>query len=617
MDTHTPAVQEPDIAGSTTPGSLVWWFLLPGVIQGAALYGILEWTDFDQFDIWQLALLWFFAIAPVAHHLVTTEACRRSSMKVAIALAALCAIFMWSMASQFGWGDGFAASSNYPIPQAIFSSLVICVVALPFYRTLMQRRSAWNNYPVLFEFSWNQTVSAAVGGGFILAVFAVLALTIALFHVLGIDLDDILWRREVLMPVAGGAFGLGIGITRTRHAIVHGTRYLLISLLRALLPVHVLITGGFVLLATLQGLDTINSGVSVTFVLLLAVALALTLCSAAVGDGEQPVGRILGWLCRAQSILVFLLCLLAAWALWQRIAQHGLTQERLLASILAAVFFLYGVGYAFTALLPRQARTLQQVNIIMALFTLFVAVLLMTPLLDLPKLAANQQLTRLERGELSAEEVDLGWLRFDAGRAGAAALAQIREIPAGQTVVMLKQLADLDSSEDKWGFQALLSGQEKRADLNRSPSRASLHMVRSTAGDADSDRAADRLYNELTSIHRFHRLCIEQSHDCVVVETDVLKYGNREYLVAIRDSAEQVLIDWFVERDDKSWTLINSGIVWEAFSAVTTASKAEVDALFIQLQAGKPPIEPVTIPALLIGDQPLVPGIQLPQYTFR
>ncbi|MEE9319813.1 MAG: DUF4153 domain-containing protein [Granulosicoccus sp.] len=610
-------MQDSDIAGNTTPGSLVWQFLLPGLIQGAALYWLLEWVDDNQYDIRLLALTWFLAIAPLAHHLVTTEGHRRSSITMSVVLGALCALLAWGMASRFGWGEASVVSTNYPIPQAVFCSIVICVVALPFYRTRIQRQAAWNDYPTLFEFSWNQTVSAVVGGGFMLVVFAVLGLTIALFDVLGFDLEEILWRREVLMPIAGGAFGLGVGITRTRHAIVHGTRYLLISLLRALLPVHVLVTGGFVLVAAFQGLDAIDTGISVTFVLLLAVALALTLCSAAVGDTEKPDGRVLGWLCRVQSVLVLFMSLLAVWALWQRIDQYGLTQDRLLAAVLVSVFFLYGATYAATVFVPAQARALQQINIVMALLTMIVAMLLMTPLLDLPSIAARQQIARLGSGELLTEEVDLGWLRFDAGLAGVDALDRLRELPLARTETMRSRLADLDSSENKRDYYALLLGQDERAELFSATGVTSVYIIRPTADDADSDRAADRLFSELASMPIFDQLCIEKTRDCAIVETDVLKTGSREYLVAIRGSKEVVWIDWFVEADDKNWLLYRGAMIWEAFSSATHATPAEIDTFFKQLKSGEPMMVPVTLPALLVGDQQLVPGITGPHLHFQ
>jgi len=599
-------LQESELEVITTPGSLVWWFLLPGLIQGAALYGILEWIDNNEFGTWLLALLWFFVVAPVAHHLIATEAHRRSSITMAVVLGALFALLAWGMVSRYGGSEVSATSSAYPILLAVYCSAVVTIVALPFYRTRMQRQRAWNDYSTLFEFSWNQTVSVAVGAGFMLVVFAVLGLTIALFGVLGIDLENILWRREVLIPVAGGAFGLGIGITRTRHTIVHGTRYLLISLLRALLPVHVLITGGFVLMVALQGLVAIDTDVSVTFVLLLAVALALTLCSAAVGDTENPDGRVLGWLCRAQSILVLSMSLLAAWALWQRIAQHGLTQERLLAVILVAVFVLYGVAYAASAFLPRQARALQQANIVMALLTMIVAVLLMTPLLDLPRIAANKQIARLNSGELLPEEIDLGWLQFGAGRAGVEALDRLRELPLAKTAVMRTRLAELDSSEDRWAYQDLLRGVERAKAKNTN----SVHIIRTTAGDTASDRAADSLFNELAFLPLFEEQCIEQTRGCAIVETDVLKTGSREYLVAIRGQEEEVWLDWFVESHDSGWLRYKGGMLWDAFPSATVASSVEIDTFFQQLiEEGKPAMGSVTLPALLIGDQRLVPGM--------
>jgi hypothetical protein len=322
-------------------------------------------------------------------------------------------------------------------------------------------------------------------------------------------------------------------------------------------------------------------------------------------------------LCRAQSILVLLLCLLAAWALWQRIDQHGLTQERILAAILVVIFLLYGVGYAVTALLPKQVRALQQVNVVMALVTMVVAVLLMTPVLDLPDMAAKQQIARLERGELLPEEVDLGWLRFEAGLAGVNALEHLKALPETKTDTMLTRFADLESSENMWDYQALLDGKEKRAELNTTANLTSVHIVRTTVGDADSDRAVDRLYNVLAAMPSFNQLCIEQALDCAIVETDLLKTGSRQYLVALRGSAGEVRIEWFVEAVDNSWTIYKSGMIWDAFSSATFASQEEIDGFFQHLKDGSPPMVPVTLPALLIGDQQLVPGMPAPYLNFR
>jgi len=374
---------------------LVLWFLVPGLVVGYVLYLVA--LDFPVLPIkLQLPLFWFLIVAPLAHFLITTRAHRVAGLMMAVALAVVCSLL------HFWYGMQLQVHELPRIPESYITISMLCTIAiaaatLPFYRTILHGKP-FNDYPSLFRFSWNQVVSALVAFLFTLAVFGIMGLSTALFDLIGIDIDRWIWRTDVRYVVGAGSFALGIGICRTRDGIVNGVRYLLVSLLRALLPIFVFITGAFVIATGVQGLDGITGKLSVTAVLLGSTVVALTLCTAGVGETKTIESRWISVLCRVLVLLMAVLCVLAVWAMWQRVSQHGLTGARVWAIILLTIASAYTLGYVVAAVTPRLSSVIQQTNVIMVLVCGLVAILLQTPALSVQSIAANNQLSRFKNG---------------------------------------------------------------------------------------------------------------------------------------------------------------------------------------------------------------------------
>ncbi len=121
------------------------------------------------------------------------------------------------------------------------------------------------------------------------------------------------------------------------------------------------------------------------------------------------------------------LSILAAVSMGTRIAQHGLSPERIWALIAVAVAVAYGVAYLVGAVRSRALGWdgLRRANLHLAVATCAIALVLAMPILDFGALSARNQMARLEAGKVSAEDFDYSALRWDFGEAGRAALARL------------------------------------------------------------------------------------------------------------------------------------------------------------------------------------------------
>ena len=93
-------------------------------------------------------------------------------------------------------------------------------------------------------------------------------------------------------------------------------------------------------------------------------------------------------------------------------------------SAVALVALIYSVGYTWATFagVPWLKR-LEKINVTASLSILGILILLFTPLADPARLAVNSQVARLTAGKTAAEKFDYQFLRFNAARYGADALA--------------------------------------------------------------------------------------------------------------------------------------------------------------------------------------------------
>jgi hypothetical protein len=212
-----------------------------------------------------------------------------------------------------------------------------------------------------------------------------------------------------------------------------------------LLPLVGLIATAFLLTLPATGLAPLWKTGHATFLMLWLQVFLLFFLNAAYQDGTQPPGYP-GWLrgaLRAAVLSVPAYASLSAYSLWLRIAQHGLSVDRIWAALFIVVIALYGVGYVYAAFRDGPwMGAIGRVNIAMAGVVVALIVAVNSPLLEPKRMAAADQVSRLLSGRVAAAKFDFDYLRFSLGVFGDRALQKLAAGPAGHPeAAEIKRLA--------------------------------------------------------------------------------------------------------------------------------------------------------------------------------
>lgn len=275
----------------------------------------------------------------------------------------------------------------------------------------------------------------AIGWLFAGILYAVLQLWIGLFKLIGIVAFERVFEAQAFVyPALFGTAALGIAVVHEWPAVRRAVRWLLAALVRLLAPILALAVVVFAAALPFTGLSTLWATGHATSLLLAIQLTALVfahLVAEAAGRGETTA-RPLGWLIAVELLLLPVLAALALYALYVRIGQHGPTMERLVALVAASLTAAAALWAALATLIGRFAWTpwLARANPALLALAGLAAAALLTPLLDPWGLAAKAQYARLAGDAVAAEAFDFGYLKFELGRQGKAALARIRANPA-------------------------------------------------------------------------------------------------------------------------------------------------------------------------------------------
>jgi hypothetical protein len=330
-----------------------------------------------------------------------------------------------------------AVEGLFETPYPLLAAAVLGFLPLPFWMSAAGR-GGWFDYQTLFTQSWTIVVRYAAAWVFVGLAWAVLLLSGALLSLVGIELIDALMDvPPVPYLVTGAALGLALAVVTELADLV--SPYLLLRLMRLLLPVVLVVVAVFLVALPLQGFARLLGGLSVAATLLAIAALAITLVSTAVDarDDEAVAAPFLRACTQGLAALVLPVALLAAWAVWQRVGAEGWTPARVAAAAVTGIALGYGLAYLRALLSGRRwMARVRSGNLGMALVVLALAALSLTPVLNAEAISARSQMARFAAGEVTVAALDLAALsRW--GHAGGAALAALEEQAAlpGQEVL--------------------------------------------------------------------------------------------------------------------------------------------------------------------------------------
>ncbi len=333
---------------------------------------------------------------------------------------------------------------------------LIVFLTLPFLIVGFRPGERWRSYPALFRQSWDIAVRYAAAWIFTGAFWAVLFLSDALLGLVGLEIIEDILDIAFMPPVLTGA-ALGLALAVVAELSDYISPFLILRLLRLLVPVVLVVTVVFLGALPLRGLSDLFGGLSAAAVLLaMAVGIA-TLITAVIDreDAEAADAGLLRLSSQALAVAIPLLSGLALYAVWLRVSDYGWSPDRIAAACAGAVGMGYGVLYTAAVILRRDwMERIRRANIAMALAVIGLAALWLTPVLNAESLSARNQVARYASGKVGAEALDLWFIGRELGLAGEAALDRLRAAAGDDADVLDARLARLETASYRWDFDA-------------------------------------------------------------------------------------------------------------------------------------------------------------------
>ncbi|MFX0544849.1 hypothetical protein ACEWPL_004810 [Roseovarius sp. S1116L3] len=330
--------------------------------------------------------------------------------------------------------------------------IYLLFIAVPFAIAQLQQHGGWRHYGLLFDAAWELVVRIASALLFVAVTWTVLMLSDQLLGLVGLTVIEWLIDLDpVPYLISGVALGLSLAIVYELRDYV--SPFLIIQLLRVLLPALLVVLAVFILALPVRGLSSLFGQLSAAAILLGVTGAGVTLITTAIhrDDPLSVQGPLMRGAAQALSVLLVVPALLALWAVWLRVDQYGLTPHRIAALVAAGVASIYSLAYAGAVLRRRGWRTRQRhVNRAMAVFTLVIAAAWMTPLLNAERLATASQLARAAEGT-PPDTLPLWELAHDWGKAGQRGLAML-ETRSQDAPATLDLIEKARRSETKWAY---------------------------------------------------------------------------------------------------------------------------------------------------------------------
>lgn len=389
-----------------------------------ALAGFAAWALVERFDGTRTALfLMAFVLGAFAVFFALSGPARRWHAALAAVALVLPAsgLLIWA-SLRYARVEEFLAH-----PQGVSAFVAIVALGTPFAAAVLRRRDGWRDYAALFDIAWVVVVRYGLAWVFTGIFWLLLFLSDALLGLVGIEvIATLLDLDPVPFMLTGAVLGTALAVIHQYRASV--SPFLLLRLLRLLLPPVLFAVIVFLVALPTRGLSGLFGGLSAAGTLMAVTAALLTLVTAVIDrdDAAAARSRFMLGSARIAAALSPGLAVIALVAVLLRVEQYGWTPDRVTAATAALVLAIYGLGYMGAVLGGRHwARRLRGVNLWMALVTIGVSVLWLTPVLHAERISTQSQIARYTAGLMPAAELPLYEMAHDWGRAGEAGLARL------------------------------------------------------------------------------------------------------------------------------------------------------------------------------------------------
>ncbi|WP_114520601.1 DUF4153 domain-containing protein [Altererythrobacter sp. ZODW24] len=463
--TEAAEISETLIADNRDAGD---WPMRPWLLAGGlALVGLaihLLTVDGGDDVPWRMALLAFLLLGGLAAAFTT----RKNWLVEPAIFAGVVGLVMGGLTWRATRYSEALPDEQYGLAAGLLATLI----AIPMFQAGFHRRRMATDYADTHYHVWTNAISGAGALAFTGLSWLVLLLLGGLFELIEIRLLRELMDEEWFgWMFSGAAFGAGLGVLRNQSKVL-GTLQSVVLLVFSILAVPVAIALVLFLLAVLiSGPEVLwRATDSATPFLLTFAAGSFVLVNAVVrnNDEEASQSQLLRIAGAALAAVILPLSILAAASMGTRIAQHGLSPERIWALVAIALACFYGVAYLASLVLGRKTGWRDRIrssNMVTAIATCAVALLLALPILDFSAISARDQLSRLESGDVAVKDFDFDALRWDFGEPGRKALLVLAKSDKAEIAKLAKEAEAQEIRSSRYNRRAPGEFERNKANL--------------------------------------------------------------------------------------------------------------------------------------------------------
>lgn len=482
--------------------------IVTALLQALALYLLGNAVERGQ---WPAAspsyLLASYLLATGVPLFVYLSPLRRGDLGLDATAIALVAVILGVM----GWHTGqvlapLVTGEGMGLNQLVDADLVLSAALIVFLSALLFR--AWRENPGA-GLPWRCQLDAAWGNGltlvlvavFVLLLWALLRTWVALFSLIGIDFfRELFGKRPFVYAINGLGLGVGLVLVRTRIGLVTAVRSICEVLARVLLPLAALIVLAFALALPFAGFELLwQEGRQPTALLWLA-AFMLFFLNAALGDhGFTGRLRILHWLVSGALVALPVLLTVSLFGLAQRVGVFGWSLGRLWALLVSIALLAYALAALWSLLRYRTLipEVIGRWNTTLALMLMLLLFAIQSPIADLRRFVAADQLARLMDGRTPAQQFDARYIGQRLGRYGLETLERALEAAGAADPALVQRIEAARRPRGTWPQAVGL--------LERLP-----QSIRS----ATVDEVPESLFQAVTGARSLANACTNTRLDC-------------------------------------------------------------------------------------------------------
>lgn len=520
--------------------------MLVGALQGIVLWFLWHASETPHWPqgspMLMGALLWASLAVPAAIYLSEDAGFTRKQrglLVLAIALLYVC------LGAYAGWlGNPIENMEKQPHYGSFSHVLAVLVLGFTLVPLVAGYKEGRWHYATLFRLAWRNALLSASVIAITGLFWAVLFAGAMLMKSLGLEFVRELIEKPIFsFPITGIVIGAVFAQGHARSELLINLRQYWLSLNAWLLPLLLGFGVMWVVALPLTGLETLFATRSAAFILLWFAALAVHFINCAWQDGEQAplYPRWLASGIRYAWLTLPVVTLVAGWALWLRIQQYGLTEER----IWAVFIWLLALGYAISyglSLLPflqkrwmphsdtqRWMSSVGSSNILMAVVMLGCLLLMASPAADPRRLAVNDQVARLKAGQIAPADFDYSYLRWRSERWGLLALQQLATEKGDARLVDIASRARQSLAEERrWNSP---DDKNSATVLTNEEARLRIRLLKAVGS---TDSLPNNLLEALkASTGKNESFCLNPQYQCAVWMQDFNNDGQQEALVLV------------------------------------------------------------------------------------